>query len=210
MQHQSFRWCKHVHSKQQRKTSNEKVELPDKPMGYCCPHNALQWFEFIHWILFALASESALAITILYWALFGGVASISYLNIFTHLINSIVILIDMWITRLPVRIYHMVYCILFGAAYTLFTGLYYAGGGRTAFNTTFIYPVLDYDENPGLAVGMGFISSFLLAPLIHLFFYGNYLLREGLLYLVKHKCCKWLNDEKSSLVQQEEKEMNST
>ena len=39
---------------------------------------------------------------------------------------------------------------------------------------------------------MGFVLTFVIMPLIHSFVYCLYLLREGLLYLVRKHCCSFI------------------
>jgi hypothetical protein len=180
-------WCERLRAKQEMIDMN--IELSNKPVGYCCPHNTLRWYEFIHWALFLVGSEVAVCITLLYWPIFSSYLDprvlLAYSNIFVHLINSIVVIIELWITRLPIRVYHVIYIMCGSCVYLLFTGLYFAGGGGNPYdNGTYIYPVLDYGNDPGLAVGLGISSIFVLAPLVHLMFYGVYILREVLLMLV--------------------------
>jgi hypothetical protein len=189
--------CQKKESKEQFKNDNVKVSNCCI-VGCCCPQNSLQWYEFIHWLLFVLGIEPAVTITMLYWPSFlvydAATSSPSYYSLMYHLINGLVALMDMWITRIPIRLYHVIYPVIFVSAYSLFTGLYYVGGGLDPLNNTYIYSVLDYENDPGVAAGITVGASLVIVPLFHLFLYCNYILREGLLYIVKKYSCKCLED----------------
>jgi hypothetical protein len=193
---QSLPACEKFRLKQQAKDDIINNEMSSKPKGCSgCTHNSLQWYEIIHWILFVLSSNGALTITLGYWLLLFKPKKFDefiYYNLSAHLFNSLVVLMDIWITRLPVRIYHFFYVMFVGSVYSLFTGLYYVGGGRNEYNDTYIYQIIDYKTDPGLSVGLLLGVVLVGVPLINLFLYCNYLLREGLLYVVKKYCCKCL------------------
>lgn len=166
------------------------IELTSKPKG-CCGviHNSLQWYECVQWALFLLSAELAVSISLLYWPLFYDPSKpkdlLTHLNVVLHLVNGVVAVLDMWISRMPVRIYHMLYLMLLSFAYVAFTGVYYAaGGGNDYDNGTYIYPQLNYKDSPETASALSVGGSLVCIPLIHMFFYINYLLREGILYLM--------------------------
>ena len=66
----------------------------------------------------------------------------------------------------------------FIVVYCLFTVIYWAAGGTNHIDKgRYIYKVIDYSNNPGLAVGL-FIGCLLVgAPLVQLILYGLYRLR---------------------------------
>lgn len=169
------------------------MELTERPKGCCgAVHNTLQWYEIIHWVLFLLGVEMAVSISILYWSLFYDPSQptklLTHINVVVHMVNGIVAMCDLWISRTPVRIYHVFYLMAVGFIYVSFTGIYYAAGGGNDYNNgTYIYPQLDYGNHPATSSALSVGSALVYIPLIHLIFYCNYLLREGLLYLV-YKC----------------------
>lgn len=167
-------------------------ELPKKPTGWCgLAYNTLRWYNCIQWLLFTISSELAVAITVLYWA-FLHATVIDHWDVTLHLLNGVMAFLEVWITRLPVRIYHVVYVMLFSSVYVLFTGIYYVSGGiNDHSNTTYIYSVLDYENAPASAAAFASINVLMLTLVIHLFFYANYLLREGTLHFIARKC-KWI------------------
>lgn len=125
----------------------------------------------LHWILAILGLEYAVGITILFWAFFNSPALFSYSlsgeSIHVHMLNGIVACIDMLITGLPFRILHVVYVIMFGSVYIIFSGIYYAANGIDIFGNRYIYPILDYDHNPGLAAGVGVSCAVILSAALH-------------------------------------------
>ena len=163
-----------------------------KPSGCCgIKEDAIKWYEKIHWLLFTLGAEIALCVTTLYWALlFDPQTSFSHFSLVTHLFNGIFAIIDTWVSGIPVRLYHGVYLICFACLYTIFTGLYFAGGGSNQRNKneTYIYPFLNYDDAPKSASTFVILMSLFYPVLIHLIFYAIYLLRKGVVYLVKKHC----------------------
>ena len=53
----------------------------------------------IAWILSTTATSAALLITVIYWALlFSADDSASYLNIFVHGLNSVIVVVDIFIS----------------------------------------------------------------------------------------------------------------
>ena len=128
----------------------------------------------------------ALGVTILFWSLlYNPSVELDGSNLIVHLVNGIIALVEIWVTGLPVHFLHFVYVQIFGACYSVFTGIYYAtnltnlyDGGR------YIYPVLDYVESPGIGSAIIFLVVLLFLPAIHLFFCLQYVVRYWLVYLI--------------------------
>ena len=170
-----------------------QLELTSRPIGCCgVTHNSLQWYEIVEWVLFTLGAELAVAITLLYWPLFRHQENLfRYSNIVMHLVNGLAALLDMWVSRIPIRIYHVIYLMLLSFTYTAFSGIYFAAGGGNGHNETYIYPQLDYGGSPGPASALAVGAALVYTPLIHLFFYCNYLCREGVLYYFRRCKARW-------------------
>ena len=136
----------------------------------------------IQWPLFTVGTEFAVAITLLYWTLFyephskQNFFSIDSLHI--HLINGVLAFVDLWVSGVPVRIYHALHSVLFAVSYVVFTGVYYAAGGTDPTGNSSIYPFLNYKSNPGSAVGLGIACALVLMTSIHLLFYLQFLIRN--------------------------------
>ena len=159
----------------------------EKPQGCCgLKSNGISWYHMIHWLLFALGAEVALAITILYWSLIYDTdqGAPDGVNVNTHLTNGIVALLDIFITGIPISIYHFIYIQLFFTVYAVFTGIYHAADGTNVNGSPFIYGIIDYGSTPGTAAGIVIGVILVYTPIIHLLFYLLYLARYWLVYLV--------------------------
>jgi hypothetical protein len=145
----------------------------------------------IQWPLFTVGTESAVAITLLYWALFyephskQNLFSIDSLHV--HLINGILAFVDLWVSGVPVRIYHALYSVLFAISYVIFTGVYYAAGGTDPTGNSSIYPFLNYKSNPGSAVGLGIVCSLVLMTSIHTVFYLQFVIRNWITCYIQRR-----------------------
>ena len=176
-----------------RECEKHPYRLYDKPVGCCGVHeDSTLWYQKVQWLLFTIGNGSAIAVTILYWSLIyrprdGGP---NHINLVIHAINGIVGLLDIWVSGIPVRILHFIYLFIFCCTYGVFTGIYFAAGGINHLGMNFIYPVLNYEDAPGTAAAYLLGTALVFIPLLHLFIWGVYLLREGLLYLIKHVCLK--------------------
>ena len=155
-----------------------------KPKGcFNCEHNQVKWYHMIHWVLFTLGTQTAVTVVILYWILLYRGDLVTVYDGHYHLSNGIVGLIDALVSGLPIRFLHFYMPQLFSAVYISFTGIYYAAGGTGYNGTSYIYPPLDYDNNPGQATGLSIGAVFFL-PVIHFMFYGVYITRYWLVYLL--------------------------
>ena len=138
--------------------------------------------EKIQWLLFTVGTEFAVAITLIYWTLFYQPHSkqnfFSLDSLHIHLINGILALVDLWMTGVPVRVYHALYSILLALSYVAFTGIYYAAGGTDPTGNSFIYPFLNYKSSPGSAVGLGIMCALLLMTAILFIFFILSLIRN--------------------------------
>ena len=145
---------------------------------------ALPWYYKLQWVSFLIGGEYAIAITVLYWSMFydpnseHNYYSLDSLNL--HLINGIAALIDLWLSGMPVSIYHAIYSISFGFVYILFTAVYYITDGTDPDGNRFIYQVLDYSMHPGAALGLAVLLAVLFIGIIHYFLFIQYVFRYRL------------------------------
>ena len=137
----------------------------------------------IQWVLFTVGTQTAVTVVFLYWIILYRGGPVTLYDGHFHLGNGIIGLIDLWVSGLPVHILHFYMLQLFSATYISFTGIYYAAGGTGYNHTSYIYPPLDYAENPGLAAGLC-IVLLLCLPIIHLLFYVQYVTRYWIVYLL--------------------------
>jgi len=122
------------------------------------------------------------------------------LNVFLHLVNTLSCLMDMMVTARPARIQHSYLPMIFGVWYTVFSLIYWAAGGtgvcqnrclNLPLNSTiskldpscpihcdkYIYPILDWDAHPGMAVGV-VLGGCVFMPVLQAFWYGVVKLRK--------------------------------
>ncbi len=153
----------------------------------------------IQWVLFLIGGEYAVVITVLYWVLFTdhncgheqNLYSIDSLHL--HMINGIFAVVELWISGIPVRLYHALYSIAFGCGYVLFTAVYYAAGGKDPEGNRFIYPFLDYESCPMAAVGLAVSCAVLFVGAVHFIFFLQYIVRKhitGWIQCPRQQCVK--------------------
>ncbi len=150
------------------------------PSG-CCGYgdNKLTWYQMIHWFFFNIGNMQAFGILILYWGILYRGGPVSPSSFHTHLINGLVSIVDLWVSGLPVNIFHFVWIMIYAVLYSIFTGIYFVISGRS------VYTVLDYENDLVSAIGLvvGLILAFL--PLVHIVvFYLQYVIR----YLIIRQC----------------------
>jgi len=136
----------------------------------------LPWYHVINWLLFAVASTSAFEITIFYAVLIAPGRSLEEnLNPTTfhiHVINSVLLLIDIFMVAFPTRFLHFIYTMIYGVLYTLFLLILHL----TNYNSA-VYTQLNFAESPG-TTAMWLVIAVIVLPLgLHSIIFGLYHLR---------------------------------
>lgn len=123
------------------------------PLVLSCRHK-LQWFLMI------VYTNMSIIVTIVYWSvLYSPDPSLLYYNLTAHTFPSILGVLDILLTPIPVRIIHVVYPVSFALTYMIFTLIYWAAGGTDPSGNSAIYTgFLDWD-----GPGMTSLSMFLCA-----------------------------------------------
>ena len=98
-----------------------------------------------------------------------------------HLFNIFPGLVDVFISGFPVRLLHFFYIVGFASVYAVFTGIYYAAGGTNTDGDQYIYKILDYENQPVTSSIVIIAMVFVVSTLMHLIYWGLYLLRVSLL-----------------------------
>eukprot|EP00118_Oscarella_pearsei_P001587 m.7846 g.7846 ORF g.7846 m.7846 type:complete len:187 (+) comp19802_c0_seq2:299-859(+) len=121
---------------------------------------------------------SAFLITTIYWPILyePGIDPL-YIDINSHALNSVFVLIDLFLSRVPTRILHFYQPIVYGSVYAIFTVIYWAAGGTGLNGSRFIYKILDFDDEPGMAVLYIVLIVLVATPLFHLLTFAFYALR---------------------------------
>lgn len=140
-----------------------------------CHHKTL-------WVLYSIAANIGILITVLYWSLLAGNTNYAgaelALDISTHVLNTLFVVVDLMLSSMPIRVLHMIYPMLFSFVYMIFSVIFWAAEGTNPINhKRYIYAVLDYSKNPGFAVGLCIGLIFVAVPLVQLLIYGLYRLR---------------------------------
>ena len=89
----------------------------------------ITWYMKISWVLFTISTVSAPVVTIMYFAAISPRLNRSIPfpgDIHAHAINSVIVLIEVLFSAIPIRILHSVYAIIFGLFYILFSVIYWA------------------------------------------------------------------------------------
>lgn len=168
---------------------------PIGPPAGCYRDNKISWYHMIQWLFYLLGTELSVGVCILYWVLLYRGEEVSHVSFHTHLVNGIFGLIEIWICGIPTNTLHVIYVMAFGTAYTVFTGLYYAGSGKV------LYSVLDYKNSLSSAVGVCFGIVFAFIPSVHfVIFYSQSKLQQCIINLVYKKCTK--NEEETKRTEQ--------
>lgn len=142
--------------------------------------DALQWQHKLLWLLHTISSTGGLFVTVGYWTVLMGNDKIDANNITKHLLNSVFMVIDTWLSRIPVRLIHCSYALLYFIVYILFSVIYWLLGGTNVEEKQYIYKPLDYSHFEPRIGGLLVLFLLVVLPLLHLFFFGLTKLRDHL------------------------------
>ncbi|CAH3139600.1 unnamed protein product, partial [Porites evermanni] len=154
----------------------------DQGLNYEQPAAKMAWYHKALWVIFIIAANAAILVTLLYWTLiFTG--KTSGLDISTHLINSLFIVADVMLSETPVRFLHFLYAWIYGACYVLMTVIFWASNGTNALGDPYIYSYIDYDESPALSSGIVVGFVLLGQPFVQAILFGLFKLRGFSVYV---------------------------
>ena len=165
--------------------SNFDIDLEAPVSVGCCGVSTDEstWYQKIQWFLFLISTEAAVLVTILFWSLlYDSSVGADKVSVNVHLVNGIIALVDLWFSGTPVRLFHVIYTMLGGAIYIIFSGIYYAASAEA------IYPVLDYGERPGTASVAAVLTVIIAVPIVHCAMYAQYAARFWITYYLRKKC----------------------
>ena len=92
-------------------------------------------------------------------------------NFFVHAFNSIYVILNLFITGVPVRIYHYYHCLIYGVVYIIFNAVY------VIITDDVIYSVMDWVNDAPSAALYGVLLTVVGSLIIWLVYYGLYRLR---------------------------------
>lgn len=128
------------------------------------------------WVLQTIGFTTAPVVTSIYWVVIYSGIDVDLDNVNKHIINSVYVFVDVFVTGIPVRLVHFLYSLAFGTVYIVFTLVYWAAGGRNVHGDPFIYSILDYSNDPSTAVTWLLVVYVFLAA-VHCATYALYRLR---------------------------------
>ena len=139
----------------------------------------LGWFHSITWALFNAAYDYALVVDFLFWTILSKDAPDWFIkhpiNYHLHLVNYLLLLLDLSVSAIEIRLFHWIHGLLFGTAYGLFSLLLHLTGIESS-----VYPIVNWKESPGMAVLVFVLVGFVGGPLAQVTAYCVFRLRTSL------------------------------
>ncbi|XP_006824196.1 protein rolling stone-like [Saccoglossus kowalevskii] len=152
---------------QEPEDPDETTPLTDRTATRCRP---TPWYCKVTWCFFNVAALASLVVTLVYWPALSGFSdemNIPFvLDFHLHALPSVVIVLELILAAMPIRMMHAFYTVLIGIVYIIMTVIIYYSGWQNPYDDKpYVYPFLDYAENPGIAIGASigiFVGLFLL------------------------------------------------
>ncbi|XP_071123769.1 uncharacterized protein [Mytilus edulis] len=145
----------------------------------------MPWYLKVDWVFFNISNTISILISIMYWGLiYTGSEELTSVNIETHALNIVYVIINFFMTGIPVRFYHFLHPIVFGIIYIVFSIIYEVSGGTNHQNKSHIYSVLDWSDTVHTAM-IALLIVFVAIPICHFTLFLLHLIR---LFMNK-QCC---------------------
>ncbi|ESO88892.1 hypothetical protein LOTGIDRAFT_94344, partial [Lottia gigantea] len=99
---------------------------------------SMPWFLKILWVLYNISTTGAIMVSALYWSMiykasrtfiFSAIKGTNSVSVAVHGFNSVYVVSNIFVTAMPVRIFHFYQPALFGIIYIGFTWIYYGANG---------------------------------------------------------------------------------
>lgn len=150
----------------------------------------IAWYMKICWLLYVIGATMAIIVLVGFWGfVYNPVCEsplqqnsttvciptvIDVYSVHFHLINAVLIILDLYFSRIPYQLFHIFYPSIYTFTFVIFSLIYFAVGGTNPDDEQpYIYEVLDYGNNTVFAAGIavvlviaptaGFVFLFLLA-----------------------------------------------
>jgi hypothetical protein len=100
------------------------------------------------WLLQAIVVNGAFFVFILYWLLVAPfkTSPIGPISYFTHGVNLLVVIADVWASNAPFYLMHGLYYFGYASLYITFSLVYWAAGGTDCKGNPYVYSVLNWDN----------------------------------------------------------------
>lgn len=160
-------------------SGDDSANRDEKATEEAREEDALRLPQKIFWLLYIISANAGLLVTVGYWTvLFEEDEPIDGNNITKHALNSVFMLIDTFLSSIPVRLFHSVYPLLYIIVYLAFTVVYWQLGGTNIQGQPYIYKLLDYNNiEPSTGCLIGFFLL-LVQPVLQLILFGLVKLRD--------------------------------
>lgn len=136
---------------------------------------ALPFYIKLNWFLFVVASSAAILVSIVYFSAIFPRRKLTYLSeedVHLHLMNSVLVILELAVSAIPVRILHFVYVMAYGAIYVAFSIIYW-----TFDHSRVLYPgILDWNR-PLTSVAVILALSVVGFPILQCLLFAAYRLR---------------------------------
>ena len=143
--------------------------------------------EKITWLLYTVSLTMTFMVTVGYYTAAGtNYDDFDVFALHIHGINLLIMYADFLLSQIPIHFLHFYFPTLFVAVYLIFTGIYYAAGGTGAQGRSYIYPLLDYENDLGWAILLAVVLVISTA-IVHCIFSAMAILRDCV--AAKYKCC---------------------
>nr|XP_012226178.1 PREDICTED: protein rolling stone-like isoform X2 [Linepithema humile] len=108
----------------------------------------LEFTERLYWFLYVVTTNMAIGVTVCYWVTVYDpkIHALDPLNIMMHVCNSVLMLIDLFVTSIPFRLRNFWWCLSIVMCYVIFSVIYYSAGGLDKHGNHYIYAVLDWKQ----------------------------------------------------------------
>lgn len=103
----------------------------------------------IQWLLYNLGANTAIVITISYWSFIFFMEHSKFLmtnmSKMKHMLNTVYVVLDIFISATPIRIFHMLFPIMLGSIYAIFNATYFLNDGTILDGRHYAYNVLNWN-----------------------------------------------------------------
>lgn len=150
---------------------------PDKRATSMLSEVTLPWYIQLYWLLGNIVQVFSVIVTVIYFSVLFPAkpdhSSVSLHDVNVHMLNTGFMVLDAMIGARPVRMLHVIYPLLYGVAYVVFSVIYWS---RDPEHNVVYKKVLDW-SHPGLTVGVVCGLAVIAIPLLQLLFFAAYQLR---------------------------------
>lgn len=162
-------------------SGDDKPESVEATTEVAHEKDALRFRHKLFWLLHIISANSGLLVTVGYWTvLFEEDEPVDLNNITKHALNSVFMVIDTFLSSIPVRLFHFVYALVYIVVYLAFTVVYWQLGGTNNQGQPYIYKLLDYNN---FEASTGCLVAFfllLVLPVLQMILFGLVKLRDYL------------------------------